>query len=138
MHLRPLIAGSCIFLLSLPSFGYSRSRRSPTSPRGVSRRASKQAGRLAGQRSIDATRATQIQTALGNAGYLQGAPTGHWDNATESAMQRFQADNGWQTKSTPDARAIIKLGLGPQTLHSADMSREAGTNSSVNVSADQR
>jgi hypothetical protein len=28
-------------------------------------------------------------------------------------MQKFQSDNGWQTKLIPDSRAIIKLGLGP-------------------------
>jgi hypothetical protein len=28
-------------------------------------------------------------------------------------MQKFQADHGWQTKLTPDSRALIKLGLGP-------------------------
>ncbi len=28
-------------------------------------------------------------------------------------MLRYQADNGWQTKITPDSRALIKLGLGP-------------------------
>ena len=28
-------------------------------------------------------------------------------------MQRYQSDNGWQTKLIPDSRAIIKLGLGP-------------------------
>jgi hypothetical protein len=28
-------------------------------------------------------------------------------------MEKFQADNGWQTKKVPDSRAIIKLGLGP-------------------------
>jgi hypothetical protein len=28
-------------------------------------------------------------------------------------MQKFQSDNGWQTKLMPDSRAIIKLGLGP-------------------------
>ncbi len=30
-----------------------------------------------------------------------------------AAMQKLQADNGWQTKLVPDSRAIIKLGLGP-------------------------
>jgi hypothetical protein len=30
-------------------------------------------------------------------------------------MQKFQADNGWQTKLMPDSRAIIKLGLGPSS-----------------------
>jgi len=29
-------------------------------------------------------------------------------------MVRFQGDNGWQTKVTPDSRALIKLGLGPR------------------------
>ena len=31
-----------------------------------------------------------------------------------AAMQKMQGDNGWQTKITPDSRALIKLGLGPQ------------------------
>ena len=29
-------------------------------------------------------------------------------------MTRYQAENGWQTKITPDSRALIKLGLGPR------------------------
>lgn len=32
-------------------------------------------------------------------------------------MQRYQADHGWQSKTTPDARALIKLGLGPSHDH---------------------
>ena len=32
-------------------------------------------------------------------------------------MERFQADNGWQSKSVPDSRALIKLGLGPDHQH---------------------
>jgi hypothetical protein len=28
-------------------------------------------------------------------------------------MQKYQADQGWQTKLIPDARALKKLGLGP-------------------------
>ena len=32
-------------------------------------------------------------------------------------MQRYQADNNWQSKTTPDARALIKLGLGPDHEH---------------------
>jgi peptidoglycan hydrolase-like protein with peptidoglycan-binding domain len=66
-----------------------------------------------GQRSIDDERATQIQTALIKSGYLTGHASGHWDDATETAMKKYQGDNGWQTKLTPDSRAIIKLGLGP-------------------------
>jgi hypothetical protein len=59
-------------------------------------------------------RATQIQTALIKQGYLTGEPTGTWDVQSISAMQKLQADNGWQSKVTPDARALIKLGLGPE------------------------
>lgn len=64
---------------------------------------------------MDAERATEIQTALIKSGYLSGAPTGIWDGETQKAMQKLQADNGWQTKLTPDSRAIIKLGLGSNT-----------------------
>ena len=28
-------------------------------------------------------------------------------------MQKYQADQGWQTKLMPDSRALKKLGLGP-------------------------
>ena len=70
-----------------------------------------------GQQAIDPTRAREIQTALIREHYMQGEPTGTWDAATQSAMQRFQADQGWQSKSTPDSRALIKLGLGPSHDH---------------------
>jgi peptidoglycan hydrolase-like protein with peptidoglycan-binding domain len=59
-------------------------------------------------------RATEIQQALIKNGYLSGEPTGVWDSQSASAMQKLQGDNGWQTKITPDSRALIKLGLGPQ------------------------
>ena len=32
-------------------------------------------------------------------------------------MERYQADNGWQSKLVPDSRALIKLGLGPDHEH---------------------
>jgi len=28
-------------------------------------------------------------------------------------MRRYQADHGWQSKTVPDSRALINLGLGP-------------------------
>lgn len=67
-----------------------------------------------GQRGIDPQRATEIQTALIREHYLPGPATGEWDASTEAAMQKYQSDHGWQTKLTPDSRALIKLGLGPQ------------------------
>lgn len=66
-----------------------------------------------GQREIDPDRTRAIQSALISRSYLQGEPSGAWDGETEAAMQRFQSDNGWQTKLMPDSRALIKLGLGP-------------------------
>jgi hypothetical protein len=65
--------------------------------------------------SMAPERATQIQTALIKAGYMTGVPNGTWDASSNAAMQKYQGDNGWQTKLTPDSRALIKLGLGPQT-----------------------
>ncbi len=83
------------------------------------RRSKKGAWKRHGQQKIDAARASQIQEALIREKYLDGQPTGVWDSRTESAMQRFQTDNGWQSKVTPDSRALIKLGLGPN--HEIDL-----------------
>jgi Putative peptidoglycan binding domain len=66
-----------------------------------------------GQRQIEPERATEIQNALIREHYLPGPASGQWDSSTEAAMQKYQADHGWQTKLTPDSRALIKLGLGP-------------------------
>jgi hypothetical protein len=66
-----------------------------------------------GQQSIDPARVTQIQEALIREHYMTGEATGQWDASTMSAMQKYQADQGWQTKLMPDSRAIKKLGLGP-------------------------
>ena len=96
------------------------SRRGPTSQRTFNRRSSRTIAKPASQRAIDDSRATEIQGALIHAGYLSGDATGHWDSGTEAAMQKYQADNGWQTKLIPDSRAIIKLGLGPNSKHESD------------------
>jgi hypothetical protein len=45
--------------------------------------------------------------------YLHGEANGEWNEATRAAMQKYQADQGWQTKLMPDSRALKKLGLGP-------------------------
>lgn len=93
----------------------THTRRGPTSPRLFNKlsKRSKARSKPASQHVIDDTRATQIQTSLIKSGYLSGEASGHWDSQTQAAMQKFQADNGWQTKLIPDSRAIIKLGLGP-------------------------
>jgi hypothetical protein len=65
--------------------------------------------------TISPERATEIQSALIKQGYLSGEPSGTWDSSSVIAMQKLQGDNGWQTKLVPDSRALIKLGLGPNS-----------------------
>jgi peptidoglycan hydrolase-like protein with peptidoglycan-binding domain len=69
--------------------------------------------RARGQQAIEPERVTQIQRALIREHYLTGDANGNWDATTQGAIQKYQADNGWQTKLMPDSRAIKKLGLGP-------------------------
>jgi len=88
------------------------------STRTVSRKGkhSKQSSRR-GQQKIDNSRTVQIQEALIKQHYLSGEPSGKWDASTEEALRKLQADNGWQNKTVPDSRALIKLGLGPSHDH---------------------
>jgi len=69
--------------------------------------------RLRGQQAIDPARVTEIQQALIREHYLTGEANGQWNETTKAAMQKYQADQGWQTKLMPDSRALKKLGLGP-------------------------
>lgn len=92
------------------SASHSKAHSSKTSAK--SRKRSKSHHKLHGQQGIDSARATEIQQALIREHYLTGDPSGSWDSATIAAMQKFQADQGWQTKLTPDSRALKKLGLG--------------------------
>jgi len=73
--------------------------------------------RRRGQQKIDAQRTREIQEALIRQHYLDGKASGAWDQQTQTALKRYQADNGWQSKTVPDARALIKLGLGPDHEH---------------------
>jgi hypothetical protein len=84
---------------------------------GKSKKSKKSASSRHGQQKIDAQRTLEIQEALIREHYLTGKPSGVWNDATQQAMQRYQADNNWQSKTTPDARALIKLGLGPDHQH---------------------
>jgi peptidoglycan hydrolase-like protein with peptidoglycan-binding domain len=79
----------------------------------VSTKSHKKNKKAKGQQVIDGDRAREIQTALIREGYLKGEPSGAWDDSTKDAMTRYQADHGWQTKTLPDSRALIQLGLGP-------------------------
>lgn len=114
----PSFRAGLIFLFAVtvavaPSLA-SRSHRGPTSGHWkIPSKKPKAASKIHGQRQIESSRAAQIQEALIKQNYLTGEPSGQWDQQTEAAMRKFQADHGWQTKLMPDSRALIKLGLGP-------------------------
>jgi Putative peptidoglycan binding domain len=119
-------------LSATPVFA-NRTHRAPTAGHSKSSHKSKKTSHAPqGQRGIDPERATEIQTALIREKYLTGTPSGQWDTQTEAAMLKYQADHGWQTKLTPDSRAIIMLGLGP--THKNDAS-QAGVKSSAALPA---
>ncbi len=70
-----------------------------------------------GQQKIAPERAQEIQEALIREHYLTGEASGTWNQASEDAMRKYQADHGWQSKTVPDSRALISLGLGPNHDH---------------------
>ncbi len=82
-----------------------------------SRRSGKKKTTARGQQKIEPERAQAIQEALIREHYMSGEPTGTWNQESEEAMRRYQADHGWQSKQVPDSRALINLGLGPSKDH---------------------
>lgn len=103
------------------STSHKKSTKSGSTPAhsatSKSRKSRKSAASRHGQQKIDPQRTLEIQQALIREHYLTGKPSGVWNEETQQAMQRYQADNNWQSKTTPDARALIKLGLGPDHEH---------------------
>jgi hypothetical protein len=124
-----------IVLVSLlaanPAFA-TRTHRAATSGHALHHKGGKRHKFVLGQRQIEPERAKEIQDALIREHYLSSPASGEWDETTEAAMQKFQADHGWQTKLTPDSRALIKLGLGPHDAADA----QAGSSPSAGTSAD--
>jgi Putative peptidoglycan binding domain len=111
---RILLTCSIILTPVLPALAISHARRGPTSPNPkLVNKHAKPGAKKTAQTAIDPQRASELQKALIKSGYLTGEPSGTWDPPSQAAMQKLQADNGWQTKIVPDSRAIIKLGLGP-------------------------
>ncbi len=124
-----LICISCVLLLAV--FAAHGDTASSTTQKNTtthhtsklkktSRRSRKSRGKPSWKRTqqiVAPDRAQQIQEALVQKHYLHGEPSGVWDASTQAAMQRFQADHGWQTKMIPDSRALIALGLGPDHQH---------------------
>jgi hypothetical protein len=133
-----VLCSGLVLATAIPGVAVIHARRGPTSHHKLlptrSHKHSKASVKTVGQRSIDDSRASQIQAALVKSGYLS-EPSGHWDSDTSAAMQKYQSDNGWQTKLVPDSRAIIKLGLGPdRDADRAGVASTLGTTESASAS----
>jgi peptidoglycan hydrolase-like protein with peptidoglycan-binding domain len=100
-------------LLAPPAFAANTRRTASTSTSHKLSHGRHRSRRVRGQQAIDPDRVTQIQQALVREHYLTTDPNGDWDSSTVAAMQKYQADHGWQTKLMPDSRALKSLGLGP-------------------------
>jgi peptidoglycan hydrolase-like protein with peptidoglycan-binding domain len=67
-----------------------------------------------GQKAPTADRVSEIQVALAKDGSFQGSPSGKWDEATTTAMRRFQASHGLNPSGKLDAPTLQRLGLGSE------------------------
>jgi peptidoglycan hydrolase-like protein with peptidoglycan-binding domain len=61
-------------------------------------------------------RIQEIQQALIREGYLKQEANGKWDDATREAMRNYQQAKGFEVTGLPEAKALMKLGLGPHPL----------------------
>ena len=59
-----------------------------------------------GQQKIDPVRSREIQEALIREHYLDGTASGVWDAKAQAAMERYQADNGWQSTTSVEQGAF--------------------------------
>lgn len=94
-----------------------RSRYITSSRRGRHRgyvaesRSAEPAPSRASSGGIPSERATEIQKALIKAGYLDGPPSGQYDDATIQAMKQYQSANGLPQTGLPSALLLKRLGV---------------------------
>ena len=119
-----LLSAACALLLLSAVAQADTSKKASTSTGKSAIASTKKKGKRSrksswrrGQQKIDPKRAREIQEALIREHYMQGKPSGIWDQTSQKAMVRYQVENGWQSKTVPDSRALIKLGLGPDHEH---------------------
>jgi hypothetical protein len=66
---------------------------------------------------LEPDRVQEIQKALIREGYLPSdGATGEWDSRTHDAMLRYQTMHGFPATGLPEAKALMKLGLGSHPL----------------------
>jgi peptidoglycan hydrolase-like protein with peptidoglycan-binding domain len=114
-----------------------------TPPRGPLEQEVPFARRYAGVRRrrlhLEKDRVIQIQRALAKAGYLKEPPDGLWGPMTAKAMREFQQANGFEPTGLPEAKSLMKLGLGPHSLppglSGATAASKSGNTSDAGVSS---
>ncbi len=114
MRTLSILPTAALLCATVPCFGITHHHSPNATIRHASAKAHKSSHATIRHEAMDTERATEIQQALIKSGYMTGEPSGVWDSESAAAMQKLQGDNGWQTKITPDSRALIKLGLGPE------------------------
>jgi hypothetical protein len=125
------------FLTTAPAFALTIHRSATAhkaSSHGKPKAKAAKSHKIHGQQAIDPERVTQIQQALIREHYMTGETNGQWDSTTQAAMQKYQADQGWQTKLMPDSRALVKLGLGPDystAINAKDVASAASPSTST-------
>jgi peptidoglycan hydrolase-like protein with peptidoglycan-binding domain len=119
-----------------------KENRKPAAKRRVSSRSRKRGWRTSyryrlSRLKLEPQRVQEIQRALVQAGYLTQEPTGKWDDPTRSAMRHYQADNGFPATGLPEAKSLMKLGLGPHPLpEDCDPAAQARASSGVPAQPD--
>jgi peptidoglycan hydrolase-like protein with peptidoglycan-binding domain len=114
MRTLSILSTAALLCATVPCFGITHHRSTATNATIKHSTKTRKSTHASLKQGMEPERATEIQQALIKNGYMTGEPSGVWDSSSAAAMQKFQGDNGWQTKITPDSRALIKLGLGPQ------------------------
>lgn len=94
------------------------SQRSGSSARSRSRRHNLTGQQRLARLHLQPDRVQEIQQALIREGYLHGDADGQWDSRTHDAMQRYQTDHGFLATGLPEAKSLMKLGLGSHPLPS--------------------
>jgi len=115
-------AASVLIAAPLPQASQSSTSTNPkpkTSASSTSSKSKKKkhsvAARPKGQKAPTPDRIKEIQTALQREGVYDGQPNGRFDEATVSALKKFQDKNGLTANGKIDAQALEKLGLGSET-----------------------
>ena len=111
-----LFAGIAIPAAAAQSTSAKKPTSSSSSTSGKTRKTSKKSKKKdRGQQAPTSDRITEIQQALSKDGSYNGTPNGKWDDATVSAMKRFQSAHGLNPSGKLEARSLERLGLGSQT-----------------------